>query len=419
MNAIASVVIVGGGIAGVTAARELRSGGFDGSVTIVESEPACYDRPPLSKAAFVDGAELDALALATPDEFAAERIEVLTGVTAVGIDRADGRPGGRVRLADGRVLDGDAIVLATGVRARTPGFPGGDLPEVGVLRDYRDAERLRARVAPGATVVVVGAGLIGAELTSGLVSLGAHVVLVDPHPVPGAAVLGGTLATALHGMHAAHGVDVRTATVAAVSAADGGVGGVVTVVLDDGSSVAAHAVVVGAGIAIDPALAASAGLAEPTAGGAIAIDAAGRTAAAGIWAAGDATTRRGPDGAYAQCVGHWEAARLDGSAVAAAIGGRPLPDRGADWYWSDRYGMHLEVVGRLVGDGDEVVRWAEAGRLSAVFRVADGVLVGAASLDDPMTVRAARRLIDQRIPVDPAQLADPRVRLRDLLRGRG
>lgn len=415
MNAIASVVIVGGGIAGVTAARELRSGGFDGSVTIVESEPACYDRPPLSKAAFVDGAELDALAFATPDEFAAERIDVLTGVVAVGIDRADARPGGRVRLADGRVLSGDAIVLATGVRARTPAFPGGDLPAVSVLRDYRDAARLRARVAPGATVVVVGAGLIGAELSSGLVALGARVVLVDPHPVPGAAVLGETLASALHAMHAAHGVDVRTATVATVSPAEGGV----AVVLDDGATVAAHAVVVGAGIAIDPALAASAGLAEPTAGGAIAIDAAGRTAAAGIWAAGDATTRRGPDGAFAPCVGHWEAARLDGSTVAAAIGGRPLPDRGADWYWSDRYGVHLEVVGRLVSDGDEVVRWAEPGRLGAVFRVTGGRLVGAASLDDPMTVRAARRLIDQRIPVDPAQLADPGVRLRDLLRGRG
>ncbi|HWL02568.1 MAG TPA: FAD-dependent oxidoreductase [Microbacteriaceae bacterium] len=412
MNAIASVVIVGGGIAGVTTARELRSGGFAGTITIVESEPACYDRPPLTKAAFVDAASLESLAFATPEEYAAQHIDVLTGVRATAIVRGE-RPGGCVRLADGRTLDADAIVLATGVRAHAPTFDGGALPEVSVLRVYADALRVRELATPGATIVVVGAGLIGAELTSGLVALGAHVVLVDPQPVPGAAGLGETLAGYLHGLHAAHGVDVRQATVTAVTARDDGV----LVALDDGGTLPAHAVVVGAGIAVDPALPATAGLADPAAGGSIVVDAAGRTTSPGVWAAGDATWRRAEDGSLAPCAGHWEAARLDGVAVAADILGTSAPARGADWYWSDRYGAHIEVVGRLVGDGTEVVRWAAPGRPDAVFRVADGLLVGAASVDDPMTVRAARRLIDQRVPVAPDRLADPAVRLRDLLRG--
>jgi len=411
MSAIASVVVVGGGIAGVTTARQLRSGGFAGTITIVESEPACYDRPPLTKAAFVDGASLESLVFATPEEYAAQRIDVIAGVRATAIEPG-AHSGRRVRLADGRAIDADAIVLATGVRAHAPTFDGGALPRVSVLRDYADALRVREFATPGTTIVVAGAGLIGAELTSGLVALGARVVLVDPQPVPGAAGLGATLAGYLHSLHAAHGVEVRQAAVVAVTPGDDGV----LVTLDDGATLPAHAVVVGAGIAVDPELAATVGLADPAAGGSIVVEATGRTAAPGIWAAGDATWRRGEDGGLAPCAGHWEAARLDGAAVAADILGGGTPARGADWYWSDRYGAHIEVVGRLVGDGTEVVRWAAPGRPAAVFRVADGLLVGAASIDDPMTVRAARRLIDQRVPVAETQLADPGVRLRDLLR---
>lgn len=413
MNAIASVVIVGGGIAGVTTARELRSGGFDGAVTIIESEPACYDRPPLTKAAFVEGAGLESLAFATPEEYAAQRIDVLAGACATAVEPGAEGAAGRVRLADGRTLEADAMVLATGVRARRPAFPGGDLAAVGVIRDYRDAVRVRELARPGTTILVAGAGLIGAELSSGLVALGARVVLADPHPLPGAAAFGETLATYLHSMHAAHGVDVRQSAVSAVQEASDGL----LVMLDDGAAIAAHAVVVGTGIAVDPTLARSAGIADPAADGAIVVDAAGRTRAPGIWAAGDATWRRDEAGSLVPCSGHWEAARLDGVAVAADILGRPTPQRGPDWYWSDRYGVHVEAVGRLVGEGAEVVRFAESGQPTAVFRIADGLLVGAASIDDPMTVRAARRLIDQRVPVTEAELADPGVRLRDLLRG--
>ena len=408
MSAPASVAIVGGGIAGVTTARELRGGGFDGSITVVEAGPACYDRPPLSKAAFVDGASLDSLRFATAEEFAAQRIEVVTGNRAIGL-AAPGERDGRVTLDDGGTLEAAGIVLATGARARRPAFPGADLPAIGVLRDYADASRLRAAAHPGSTVLVVGAGFIGAELASGLLALGAGVVLADRNAVPGARVLGATLATQLHAMHAAHGVDVRIASVIGAEAADDRV----LVRLDDGSTVTADAVVVGVGIEIDTSLAEAAG-AEVDGG--IVVDEAGRTSVPGIWAVGDATRRRLPGGDLAFGAGHWEAAVLDARGTASAIlGGEPAA-RGASWFWSDRYGIHLEVVGRLVGDGEEVVRRAEPGRPAAVLRVADGRLVGAASIDDPNTVRAARRLIDQRVPVTTTALADPAVSLRDLLR---
>jgi hypothetical protein len=65
----------------------------------------------------------------------------------------------------------------------------------------------------------------------------------------------------------------------------------------------------------------------------------------------------------------------------------------------------------MTGSGVTIVRSPHV-----AFHFDDGLLVGAVSIDDSQTVRAARRIIDQRIPVEAADLADPSVSLRDLLR---
>ena len=97
--------------------------------------------------------------------------------------------------------------------------------------------------------------------------------------------------------------------------------------------------------------------------------------------------------------------------LAAVLVGEEPRTRSAPWWWSDRYDVHVE--GRRADDGE----WRHHRPLSDVaFHVDDGLLVGAVSIDDSQTVRAARRIIDQRIPVDAADLADPSVSLRDLLR---
>jgi hypothetical protein len=94
--------------------------------------------------------------------------------------------------------------------------------------------------------------------------------------------------------------------------------------------------------------------------------------------------------------------------------GLEIPERGASWFWSDRHGCHLEATGRLTGSGELVVREGDAH--PAVFLVEEGLLQGAAAIDDIQLVRAARRIIDQRIPVAAAELADPGVSLRSLLK---
>lgn len=405
----AHVVIIGGGLAGYSAADALRKLGHTGSITVIDPEPALYDRPPLSKRLFDDDFMLSGLEFASEEQLAERSIDTRLGRSAASLD-AEKR---RVTLDDGSVIEADAVLIATGGRARMLPIPGADLPGVHVLRSFADAQAIRAALPDGARVAVVGAGLIGAELASALHAAGARVTLIDPIEVPLVPAVGALMAAHLHDMHGARGIDTRQGMTAEFrELADGGL----EVVLSEGQALAADVVVVGVGITPNTEIAAQAGL-DVDRG--VLVDASFRASIAGVpidgvYAAGDVARRRDADGTLHRPEEHWEAAQLDGQAVARAMLGLDLPSKGCAWFWSDRHGVHLEAVGRLSGDGDTVVRDGDGH--PTVFLLHEGVLVGAAAIDDTMTVRAARRLIDQRIPVNPDALADPAVPLRSLLR---
>jgi NADPH-dependent 2,4-dienoyl-CoA reductase/sulfur reductase-like enzyme len=401
------VVIVGGGLAGFSAAENLRTLGHHGSITVVDSEPALYDRPPLSKELFDENLSVEQLEFATAEKLAAERIDVVTGHPASAIDP----DAASVTLDSGEVLPADTILLATGGRARTLPIPGADSPLVHVLRRLADAEAIRAAVRPGSRAVVIGGGLIGAETASSLRKAGADVTLVDPVETPLAGVVGQTLAAHLHAMHVANGVAVRCGLTTAIEPVADSRGDRVDVVLDSGERLPADLVIVGVGIVPNVELARDAGI-EVDDG--ILVDDDFRTSAPKVFAAGDVARHRDSDGIRHRREEHWEAAQLNGQAVAATMLGLPKPSRGTSWFWSDRHNIHLEMVGRLTGNGAEVVR--ESVDHPAVFLIDDGVLVGAASIDDSNLVRAARRIIDQRLPVTAEELADPSLSLRTLLK---
>ncbi|HIW91515.1 MAG TPA: FAD-dependent oxidoreductase [Candidatus Corynebacterium avicola] len=400
---VSSVVVIGAGIAGFSAVTELRRLGHSGPVTIVDSEPGSYDRPPLSKRLFEDDFTLDSVAFATGERFAELAVDTKFNTAVRSVDPATRT----VALDDGSTLEADAVVIATGGTARTLPIPGADLEEVSVLRTYEDAEQLRGRITEGRRVAVVGAGLIGAELASSFLEVGADVTLIDPVEVPLVPAVGELLATAVHAMHGGRGIRVVTGLTESFTAVEDGI----RVDVRDHEPVTVDHVVVGVGMVPDTSLAEQAGV---DCDDGILVDDNFATSVPGIYAAGDVARHRTSDGQLARRAEHWEAAQFAGQAVAHAILGLEVPVQGAGWFWSDRHGHHLEAVGRLSGDGEVVVR--EGGEYPTVFLVDDGVLVGAAAVDEPKTIRAARGLIDKGIPVTVGELSDPSVQLRKLLK---
>lgn len=392
-----TIVVVGAGIGGASAALALRDRGYDGPVRLFGDEPhQPYDRPPLSKA-FLRGGDPPWL---YPAEHLAERgIDLWPGrpVTAVDPDAAGGRVA--VTTADGERFAADAVLLTPGGTARRlPGDPAG----VHYLRTLADARRIRGHLRPGARVVVIGAGFIGGEVASTANALGCAVTVLDLAPRPFAAlgrVLGGWLAD----RHRAAGVTIRCGVPIARldPAVDGREG---RVVLADGTAVPADVIVAGVGMRPRTELAVAAGLAVT--GDGIAVDAVGRTSARAVWAAGDVAHRpcawRG-DPVRRE---HWRSAIDQGVAVAAAMLGQPVPAEAPPWFWTDQLGHNIQVVGEPDPDAVPVVRGDLAAGSATLFWLRDGVPYAAASIGRPRELRPATRLIARRAPVDPARLTD-------------
>ncbi|MEU0312094.1 FAD-dependent oxidoreductase [Nocardioides sp. NPDC006273] len=405
------VVIVGGGIGGVSCAAALRTHGYAGELVLIESSELPYDRPPLSKDYLAGQRDLKEIALHPAEWYAEQRIELLAPAEVAGLTPAEDEVG--VVLVDGRRLEADRVVLATGGRAAVPPVPGlHDAREAGrahVLRAAADADRLRATLVPGARLLVVGGGLIGAETASTARELGCEVVLVDPLDPPIAAAVGQQVARWLHDQHAAYGIETVTTTLESVQVTGGGVAAQLH---GEPDSRTFDAVLVGVGMVPETGLAEAAGL-EVDRG--VLVDEDQVTSHPRVLAIGDSARLR--DHPRTE---HWEAAQRDGERAAATILGGARPAGAASWFWTDRHHRHVEGVGTMREPDAEhaVVLRGEPGESPfSAFTLHAGRVIGAVAVDDSQAVRAARRLIDRGIAVDPELLADPATNLRKLLRG--
>src|ERR1700754_2568090 len=216
---VASVVVVGGGIAGVSTVAALRAGGFDGELTLVDAGQFPYDRPPLSKAYLAGSAEIKDIALQPPQWYDDQRVRLFAESTVAALKTDLGA----VELGDGTTVYADRVVLAMGGRACRPPIPGSDDCRVHVLRSAEDADRQRMALVPGARLLIVGAGLIGAEVASTARGLGCEVVLADPVSPPLSAAFSPDVAAWLHSMHEKLGVTTVRAAVEAFSETAGGI----------------------------------------------------------------------------------------------------------------------------------------------------------------------------------------------------
>jgi NADPH-dependent 2,4-dienoyl-CoA reductase/sulfur reductase-like enzyme len=339
---IRSVTVVGASLAGLSTVRALRSRGYDGRIVAVGAERhAPYDRPPLSKA-FLAGTATEAdLALLDSDDDALD-VDWRLGVPAVHLDAARHA----VTLADGSVVAGDAVVLATGSRART--LPGGRaLAGVHVLRTLDDAVALRDDLAAGGRLVVVGGGFIGAEVASTARARGLVVTVVEAMPTPLAGPLGTVMGAICGALHADHGVRLRTGV---------GVAGLVgedrvqAVDLLDGTRLPADVVVVGIGAQPNVEWLADSGL--DVAGG-VATDATCATTAPGVVAVGDCARPYDVHARRPVRIEHWTHALQQPATAAATLLGASEPYTQLPYFWSEQYGVQLQLAGSRA-EGDEV-----------------------------------------------------------------
>lgn len=356
------VLVVGAAAAGLTTAEALRRKGFTGRLTVLGAERhPPYDRPPLSKQVLAGTWAPDRTRLRAVSTLDAEFV---LGDPAVSLD------GRAVTTASGRVLSAEAVVLATGLRPRT--LPGG-AAGVHVLRTVDDAVALRASLTSASRVVVVGDGVLGAEITATVCALGVPVTMAGPQEAPLAMQVGPLVSGALAALHAANGVDLRLGS--PVTGLVSSAGRVTGVTLADGSVLPADVVVVAFGAAPVTDWLTGSGLRLDDG---VVCDTHCR-AADGVYAVGD--------------VARWHHAGLDtllrlenrtnateqAIAVAGTIMGEDRPYTPVPYYWTDQFDAHLHVHGTIpagaevsivdgsVAENRFVARFSHAGRVTGVL----------------------------------------------------
>lgn len=401
----AGVVIVGAGHGGDNVAAFLRQAGYDRPVTVVGGEPeAPYHRPPLSKA-FLAGADEQRL---RPGPFYAEQdIGLALGTRAVELDL----PGRAVVLGDGSRLPFARLVLATGAIARRLPVPGAERPGVHTLRSLADARALRAMLAPGVRLAVVGGGYVGLEVAGQALASGAAVTVLERERSVLARVAGRVLADHLAGRLTAAGATVLTGADVVAFAGPGDGGALTGLRLADGTTIACEAAVVGVGAVPDDALARAAGL--PCDGGVI-VDERGCVVEDLVYAVGDVTRRPVAGLPGTRRLESIPSAVDQARQVAAAIAGSEPPEHETPWFWSDQHGARVQICGLRDGADATVVRGDVAGGAFAVFHLAGSRVCAVEAVNAPAAFMAGKRLIRDRAAVAAERLADEAVPLREL-----
>ncbi len=390
-------VIIGAGLAGAKAAEELRKLGFDGSVVLVGTEAERpYERPPLSKDYLRGESEREKAFVHDPDFYAQQEIELITGHAATDLD-AGAR---RVVLDDGRSLSFDKLLLATGAEPRRITVPGAKLDGIHYLRTMADSEALRERLEQGGRLVVVGAGWIGSEVAASGRQKGADVTLIDPLALPNERIFGPEIGSFYRDVHAQHGVELALGDGVEGFEGDGRVSAART---SSGRTIECDFAVVGIGVAPRVQLAHEAGL-ELDNG--IVVDAALRTSAANIYAAGDVANAWHPFFERRIRVEHWANALNHGPAAARAMLGETMSYDRIPYFFSDQYDVGMEYSG-FATEWDEVVFRGDrdAGEFVA-FWLKDYRVVAGMNVNVWDVTEHVQALIRSRQQVDTTALRD-------------
>jgi NADPH-dependent 2,4-dienoyl-CoA reductase/sulfur reductase-like enzyme len=390
-----NIVMIGGGPAAVFAAIEAKKRDPAANVTLV-TEEACepYEKPPLSKAVLLGKSNPEDAPIAGPGGLARHGVTVKTSARCTAIDR-----NARQVITTAGTLPYDALVLATGSTMRElPLLPPG-MARVHYLRTEAHARAIKAALASCKRLAVIGAGLIGLEAAASAAALGITVTVIEFAPRVMARACDEETGAFIQAEHRNHGVKFKLST--QVTRVTPQPDGSIALDMNDGESHVADLVLVGTGVRPNDELAAAAGLAIQDG---IVVDAQCRTSDSNIFAAGDCTRFPGPGGAAR--LENWRHAQDHGALAGRNAAGGSDSYRVVPSFWTEQYDLYIQGIGWPDPKAQRVVR-PLPGKSRLLLELKDGVVCYALGINAQRDLAVIRRLIERKVPVDAAALADP------------
>jgi len=366
-NSPSSVVIVGGGAAGLAAADMLRREGYGGPLTIVSADDfPPVDRPNLSKDYLAGTAQEDWVPLRSANYYRERRINLLLNSRVSSLDTANRQ----ILLESGKALEFGALLLATGADPVHISMEGAPDSQVHYLRTFADSKAIIAKATSAKRAVIVGGSFIGLEVAASLRARGIAVNVVARDRQPLERVMGAEVGGFVRRLHESHGVTFHLGqTVIRVQGC--------TITLNSGTTLDGDFLVLGVGVRPSLDLAEKAGLAIDRG---IVVNEYLETSAPGIFAAGDAARWPDPHSGQRIRVEHWVVAERQGQVAARNILGNREKFDAVPFFWSQHYDMAINYVGHaeswdaieVEGDIDArdcAVTYKKSGRTLAVVTI--------------------------------------------------
>jgi 3-phenylpropionate/trans-cinnamate dioxygenase ferredoxin reductase subunit len=349
-------LLVGGGLASVWAAQNIRERDKEGRLIIVgeESRPP-YDKPPLSKNYIADDEIKEADAYSKFDNFYPDNnIELMLGSKATKLDPA----AHTVTLENGTAIRYEKLLLCTGADPKTLAVPGSDLKNVFYLRKLDESLAIRAAIRKSKRIVLAGAGYLNLEVGSGALKNGLNVTYVEPTGWPWSRFASPKLGQFMTGAYEKAGAKFHFNDSVTAFTGDGSISSVTT---KTGAQIACDMAVIAVGATLNTELAKDAGLKMGDRGGVI-VNEFLQTSDPDIYAAGDIACFQDIALGKQWHAEHHLNAKWQGRAVGAIMAGDRKPYDQVPYFFSDFLDLHMVQRGDpAVGRRDDTTILGDSG----------------------------------------------------------
>jgi NADPH-dependent 2,4-dienoyl-CoA reductase/sulfur reductase-like enzyme len=390
-------VIIGGGLAGASAAEGIREVDTKGSVLLIGSEPRLpYHRPPLTKGLWSGKKKLEDIFVRNEDFYTGQNIDVRHGVKAISLDPT----AKSVTDGDGREYRFGKLLLATGGVPNRLRIPGGDLEGVIYYRFLDDYLNLSPLVKEGKSVVVIGGGFIGTEIAAALCQRNLNVTMVFPETYPCSRIFPGSVGIHVLEEYRHRGITVLTGD-APSEIEKRNISFLVKT--NRGQTLDTDFVIAGIGITPSAELAQAAGLAV---GDGITVNSFLQTSHPDIYAAGDNAQFTEQQFMTAVRVEHWDNALNQGKCAGRNMAGAREPYAYMSYFFSDLFDFGYEAVGRIDSRLETHADWQKENEKGIVYYLMDGVIHGMLMCNVWGKVDAARISIQNNVSRAQADLRE-------------
>jgi 3-phenylpropionate/trans-cinnamate dioxygenase ferredoxin reductase component len=388
-------IIVGAGLAGASAAKEIRQNNKDASILLVGSETAlAYHRPPLSKKLWFGQKKLEDIFVYSQQYYDSNAIQVLTGTKIAAVDASTKM----LTDSSGKNYFFEKLLLATGGEPRQLPIPGGSLEDICYFRNIDDYTRLKAQATEGKSATVIGGGFIGSEIAAALNVNKVNVTMIFSAAYLCDRVFPNYLGTVMKQHYIDRGIKIlsghRPVSISKQA-------GRFVTTTDKGQKIESDMLIAGIGIVPEVKVAQSAGLLVENG---IVVNEYLQTSHPDIYAAGDNAQFQYQALGRQMRVEHWDNALNQGKTAGRNMAGVREQYTYMPYFFSDLFEFGYEAVGQVESSLETFADWQKENDTGVIYYLKDHTVCGVMLCNVWEKVGMARDLIRKKQQVSPESL---------------